>query len=138
MPLSAEFTHDLPRHGSAHERTRSNLLSLFADAIESPSSRSLSSRDTDTAHSSRAVEEERRLPVMLRHTSTISEDDDGDDDEPASPVERSNYALDFRRSSNDLNTMKNTFQGNIHGLVDGCVRSSVHQISQINADPAGR
>ena len=88
-------------------------------------------------HSSRAVEEERRLSTLLRHASTISEDDN-DDDEPSSPVERSNYALDFRRSSSDLNTMKTAFEGNIGGLVDGCVRSSIHQISQINADPAGR
>jgi hypothetical protein len=50
-----------------------------------------------------------------------------------SPLPQSNYALDIRQPKNE-NISKKSIEQNIKGFVDGCVRSSLHDISCVNRE----
>lgn len=67
--------------------------------------------------------------VPFRQVSVISEESD----DLTSPLHQSNYALDFRHSTNE-NLSKKSIENNIKGFVDGCVRTSIHDMSLVNRD----
>ena len=68
----------------------------------------------------------------FRQVSVISEEPD-ESTEPS--LHQSNYSLDFHQPNEDKISKTNTVEQNIKGLVDGCVRSSLHQISYANREP---
>ncbi len=54
-------------------------------------------------------------------------------DEITPPLQKSNYSLDFHHGNNE-NISKRAVEQNIKGFVDGCVRSSLHDISHVNRE----
>ena len=77
--------------------------------------------DYGSKYSARNFEDEKKMLVTARRASVINE--------TIEPTHRSRYELDFRRD-NQENLSKSKIEQNITGFVDGCVRSSLHDISQ--------
>ncbi|CAF1002603.1 unnamed protein product [Rotaria sordida] len=74
------------------------------------------------------IKEENKSTPIFRQISIISEKED---EETPSPLHRSNYALDFRHLNNE-NNPKKSIEQNIKGFVDGCVRSSLNEMTYVN------
>lgn len=77
--------------------------------------------DYGVKYSSRNVEDEKKSLVTARRASVINETNES--------MHRSRYELDFRRD-NQENLSKSKIEQNVTGFIDGCVRSSLHDISQ--------
>ncbi|UJR31339.1 hypothetical protein I4U23_018835 [Adineta vaga] len=89
------------------------------------SSPSPACRDYESVYPSKTNENENKSLVPLRQVSVISEEEDQEESIP--PLHRSNYSLDFRQSHEDL--ARASVEQGIKGLVENCVRSSLHDIS---------
>ncbi len=74
-------------------------------------------------------EDENKSSTKFRQVSVINEESD----DLISPLHRSNYALDFHHGNNE-NISRKSIEKNIKGLVDGCVRSSIDDISHGNRE----
>ncbi len=74
-------------------------------------------------------EDENKSSTKFRQVSVIDEESD----DLTSPLHRSNYSLDFRHGNNE-NISRTSIEQNIQGLVDSCVRSSIHDISHVNRE----
>lgn len=81
--------------------------------------------DSGSNYSSRTFEDEKKMLVTARRASVINE--------TIEPTHRSRYELDFRRD-NQENLSKSKIEQKITGFVDGCVRSSLHDISQTSRE----
>jgi DNA-binding FrmR family transcriptional regulator len=119
---------DVPRPSSRDYD--SNFSSRNIEQENKPSAILRSSRDYDSNFPSRNIEQENKSSAILRQVSAISEESN----ELTPTLYRSNYASDFR-SADDGNTSKLTLERNMKGFVDGCVRSSIHEVSHGNRQP---
>ncbi|CAF2148338.1 unnamed protein product [Rotaria magnacalcarata] len=88
-------------------------------------------------YSPQTINEENKFLPTARQVSTISEKQQQEEEEeektPLPPLHRSNYALDLRRLD-DENNSKKVIEKNMKGFVDGCVRSSLNEISYANTE----
>ncbi|CAF2733998.1 unnamed protein product [Rotaria sp. Silwood2] len=100
---------------------------MFSEIVQSPFS------DYDSQFSLKNIKEENKSTPIIRQVSVISEKEDNETPPPSSTLQRSNYALDFHHL-NDENNPKTSIEQNIKGFVDGCVRSSLHEISYVNRE----
>jgi hypothetical protein len=78
---------------------------------------------------SKNIEHENKSSAVARPVSVISEEQD----DLTPPLHRSNYSLDFRHPNDEI-ISKKAVEQNIKGFVDGCVRSSLHEISYVNRE----
>ncbi|CAF1629503.1 unnamed protein product [Adineta ricciae] len=67
--------------------------------------------------------------AALREVSPISEEEQED---TIPPLHRSNYSLEFRQSNEDLT--RASIEPDIKGLIDNCVRSSLHDLSRVQRE----
>ncbi|CAF0965682.1 unnamed protein product [Adineta steineri] len=96
---------------------------LTKDIVQSPVP------EYDPVYRSKSIDRDNRPSIPPRQVSIISEEQE----ELTPQLRQSNYALDFRHSSEDI-TRPSAVEQNIKGFVNNCVRSSLHDISQGNKD----
>ncbi|CAF1016284.1 unnamed protein product [Adineta ricciae] len=84
---------------------------------------------TQEIPATKANDYEPKPPATLREVSPISEEEQED---TIPPLHRSNYSLEFRHSDEDLT--RSSIEPNIKGLIDNCVRSSLHDLSQVQRE----
>ena len=77
----------------------------------------------------KAIDYEPKPSTVLREVSPISEEEQED---TIPPLHRSNYSLEFRHSDEDLT--RSSIEPNIKGLIDNCVRSSLHDLSHVQRE----
>jgi hypothetical protein len=119
MPLSAGFIHILTNILTAKLKLILCEYLIIYSEIDQPSFRDYNSN----------FDGENKSSTTFRQVSVINEEPD----DLTSPLQRANYALDFRYS-NDEDLSRKSLEQNIKGFVDGCVRSSLHDISHANRE----
>lgn len=112
MPLSAGFIHILVRRKECFVDQKRLFSWIF---LEIPATKT--------------NDYEPKPLVALREVPSISEEEQEDS---IAPLHRSNYSLDFRHSDEDLT--RSSIEPNIKGLVDNCVRSSLHDLSLVQRE----
>ncbi|CAF4273547.1 unnamed protein product [Rotaria socialis] len=106
------------------------LKIMFADIVPSQGFQ----YDSPQYSPQTTIYEENKFLPTARQVSTISETQQREEEEETPPaLHRSNYALDLRRL-NDENNSKKVIEKNMKGFVDGCVRSSLNEISYANTE----
>ena len=95
---------------------------LFSDGVLS------SFAQYDSQFSSKNISADDESSMIFRHVTV----DDEKQDESTPSLHRTNYALDFYGTDNEKNS-RTAMEKNVKEFIDGCIRSSLHEISYENA-----